>query len=118
MKFKTATQNQAIDKCIELGKQFTEHFNKVMKEGKDAQEFNHHCSEMRTWFDKVRHMKLKTNNKYISNSKMSDWFFTVGQGVEDVILPEYVDAYEKFYVQLLNNPEKSISELIIDLMKG
>lgn len=106
------SRNEAIDKCIELGKQFTEHFNKLMFEGKNSDDYSHHVAEMQAWLDKVRNIKLKATNKYISNSQLSDWFFTAGQTVEDVIDFQYIDKYEKFYILILANPNMQLKEIL------
>lgn len=111
------SQNQAIDKCLELGKKFVDHFNKIMVEGKNSNNFQHHCQEMQAWWDKVRKIKLKSTNDYITNSKLSDWFFTVGQGTEDIILPNYISTYEKFYVMLLVDHDKLVKNCFEEIMR-
>lgn len=83
-----------------------------MLEGKNSDDYNHHLSEMQAWLDKVRNIKLKATNKYISNSQLSDWFFTTGQTVEDIINYQYIDKYEKFYILILANPNMQLKEIL------
>lgn len=102
----------AIDRCFNLGKKFTQHFNTIAKLGKEDVDFKHHCQELQSWYDAVRVIKLKESNKTITRSQLWDWFFTAGQGVEDVILSQFIDLYEDFYLELSRGDRK-----VIDIME-
>lgn len=91
----------AIDKCISLGKLFINHFLKVVEEGRESNDFSHHCHEMQNWYDEVKGIKLKSNNKFISKTHLIDWFFTVGQSPEDFMSDDLVGMYEDLYLELL-----------------
>ena len=93
----------AIDKCDQLGKMFVEHFHKVVTEGVYSSAFNHHCAEMQAWYDSARDITLKSNGKVVTKTNLIDWFFSMGKNVEDVVEEEYVDTYEKFYIELLHS---------------
>ena len=93
----------AIDKCDQLGKMFVEHFHKVVKEGVYSSTFNHHCAEMQAWYDSARDITLKSSGKVITKTNLIDWFFSMGKHVEAVVEEEYVDTYEKFYIELLHS---------------
>ena len=93
----------AIDKCSQLGKMFVEHFYKVVKEGSYSSTFNHYCAEMQAWYDSARDITLKSSGKGITKTNLIDWFFSIGKNVEDVVEEEYVDTYEKFYIELLHS---------------
>lgn len=109
-------RTDAIDRCFNLGKKFTEHFNTIAKLGKDDVDFKHHCQELQSWYDSVKSIKLKENNKYITRGNLWDWFFTVGQNVEDVILEPYQELYEDFCFTLLSNSNKTIYEILSELL--
>lgn len=85
----------AMDKCIDLGKQFIEHFHKVYAEGKNSKEFVHHCTEMQSQLDCVRSIKLNTTNCYLTPSKLIDWFFAAGGCID---ADNGFDTYEEIYL--------------------
>ena len=112
------TRNEAIDRCFSLGKQFIDHFHKCVHEGKDSDDFTHHCTEMQAWFDEVKQYKLKQNKRLLTADTLINWFFTVGSDVEEKIEEEYQDIYEQFYIRLLldrnnSNVENILTELLI-----
>lgn len=107
----TYKRADAIDRCFNLGKKFTQHFNMIAKLGKDDTDFKHHCQELQSWYDPVRVIRLKESNKTITRSQLWDWFFTVGQDVEDVILPQFTDLYEDFYLELSRGNRKVVDIL-------
>ena len=76
------SKSEAIDKCIELGEKFIQHFHKVYREGKNSDCFIHHCNEMQAWLDKCRRFKLKNTNDYLTPINLIDWFFTAGQCID------------------------------------
>ena len=102
----------AIDLCMNLGKKFVEHFNKVMAEGVDSPSFSHYCDEMQAWYDKVSTIVLKHNNKKIRKDQLWDWFFTVGTDIEELIPTEWLDVYENLYLQLSLHPGLSIKSIL------
>ena len=104
----------AINICYDLGKQFSIHFIKICKEGKNSKDFIHHCTEMQGWWDKVNNIKLKENNKIISISNLNDWFFTLGQDPEDFIPEEYMPVYSRLYLSLLSNRENANVKTILE----
>lgn len=110
-------RSDAIDKCMDLGLQFTKHFNKIMDEGINSPNFNHHCLEMQSWFDKIQSITLKPNNISLRKNQIWDWFFTVGGDVDDYIKTKYIEKYEEFYLNLMLNPEKKIVDIIKNLLK-
>lgn len=112
----TLERNDAIIKCGSLGRQFIEHFHKIVKSGKSAQDFNHHCSEMQNWWDDVRVIVLKCNKKTISMTQLLDWFLTAGSSVEIIIEEPYQDIYEKFCISLIANPDKKIKDNLSNLI--
>ena len=69
-------RKDAVSKCIDLGSEFIEHFEKIYEDRKgiDSIDFYHHCSEMAGWWKKARKLKLTSNNKPLSDSKLVDWF--------------------------------------------
>lgn len=110
-------RTDAIDRCYDLGKKFTEHFRLIVKLGKEDIDFKHHCQELQAWYDKVKNIKLKETKKFLRISDLWDWFFTVGQSIEDVIPEEqYQDIYEKFYLEL-SKGESTVYEILSELLK-
>lgn len=97
------TRSEAIDKCYSFGKQFIEHFHKIMSEGKSADEFKHHCKEMQNFYDYVKQITLKQNNKKLPIDYLINWFFTIGSNVDEVIKEPYVDIYEQLMIRLLQD---------------
>ena len=108
------TRADAIDRCYNLGEQFAKHFIKTCQEGKESKDFIHHCIEMQGWWDKVKEIKLKENNKLISISNLTDWFFTLGKDPEDFIPEEYMTIYTKLYLSLLSNRENADIKTILE----
>ncbi len=96
-------RSDAIKVCLDLGFEFINHFHKVMQEGKTGIDFEHHCKEMDTWWRKVRDIKLKHNNKILSDEQLVDWFFTAGSGVDIKIKEPYQGVYKQLYEELLQN---------------
>lgn len=111
-------RGEAIDRCCILGEKFIQHFHKLFMEGKSDPNFNHHCSEMQGWWNSVCEIRLKHNNKLLTNTNLIDWFFTVGAAVEDYLKdPDEIEAYNKFYIALLYNGFKSdVKEIVYSIM--
>lgn len=106
----------AIELCMNLGKKFVEHFNKVVTEGVDSPSFSHHCDEMQAWYGKVSSIVLKHNNKEIRKDQLWDWFFTVGTDIEELIPTEHLDAYENLYLQLSLHSNLLIESILKEVL--
>ena len=109
-------RGEAIDNCEVLGEKFTQHFNEIAKLGKNDIDFKHHCQELQSWYDRARKIKLKETKKLITKGNLWDWFFTVGQNVEHVILQPYQELYQDFCFTLLSKPTKTIYEVLSELL--
>lgn len=115
-------RSDAIDRCANLGKQFINHFIKVMNAGgiKDP-DFIHHCdTEMAAWFNDVKEITLKPKSKLLSSDQLMDWFFTKGSSI-DILLKDdnekYQDIYSSFIAKLLADKNKKISIALIEAIK-
>lgn len=105
----------AMERCYSLGKRFIEHFDKIYKEP-DCQAVNHWCGEMQGWYNKIRDITLKPNNKHLNRTQMRDWFYTFGSDPT-----EYFDSldenevYEEFIDELENtdNVSGAIKKIVI-----
>ena len=105
----------AMERCYSLGKSFIEHFDKIYKEP-SSQAVNHWCSEMQNWYNKIRDITLKPNNKHLNRTQMRDWFYTFGSDPT-----EYFDSldenevYEEFIDELENtgNISDAIKKIIM-----
>lgn len=108
----------AMDRCINYGERFCEHFNIICSEGKQSENFKHHCAELQGWFKTVCKIKTKHNGKALSDEDLTDWFFTAGTTMEDVINKEYISIYKTFVEALLCNKDsnKLISDILEDLI--
>lgn len=94
----------AMDRCINLGKKFIEHFDKIYKEPK-AQVRNHWEGEMQNWLNSVKQIKLKSTNDIILNGDLRDWFFTAGANPQDFMKNpknEELKIYDNFITNLVN----------------
>lgn len=107
------TRGEAISTCIHEGAQFANHFNKIMDDGKNHNDFAHHCGEMQAWWNDVKNLKLKSNKKLITNDKLYEWFFVCGQVLEDVIKPTYCESYKTLCKELLSNRNKTILDVFL-----
>lgn len=107
------SQRAAINRCGDLGYEFVRHFVKIMDDGKNHDDFAHHCSEMQAWWDKVKSIKLKNNGKIISDENLFDWFFTYGSDVVGVVQSEeYRHAYEILINRLLEDRSVKVCDVI------
>ena len=96
------SRTDAIERCCSLGTQFAEHFDKVYKDGKDALSFRHHCVEMQAWWNSACNIKLKPHNKSLTVEHLVDWFFTAGQGTEDLLHDsDEITYYDMLMLELL-----------------
>lgn len=113
----STSRSDVIDECIAKGKVFTEHFLKLMKDDINGYDFNHHCAEMQTWWDDVKGIRFKNNNKIISNTNLVDWFFTVGQDVVDVVGEKYEDVYNDLIIKMLVDRNKSVKDCVMSIIE-
>lgn len=92
----------AMERCYSLGKRFIEHFDKIYKEP-NSQAVNHWCGEMQSWYNKIRDITLKPNNKHLNRTQMRDWFYTFGSDPTEYFgsLDEN-EVYEEFIDELEN----------------
>ena len=101
------TRQDAIDRCISLGKKFIEHFDKIYND-RNNNAFNHWAKEMKTWLNQVKEIKLKPKNNYILNGQLRDWFFTAGAAPEDFMLnpdDKELRMYDSFCEKLLSGKD-------------
>lgn len=113
-------RKDAVSKCIDLGTEFIEHFEKIYKDRKgiDSIDFYHHCSEMMGWWKTVRKLKLTHNNKPLNDSKLVDWFFTAGSDVKILFEDEKERiVYCKLMNELLANKDSLISDILEKLLQ-
>lgn len=97
-------RNDAMDRCISLGKKFIEHFDKVYKNSDDSAK-NHWLSEMDSWYKSAKAIKLKNTNDYLLNEQLMDWFFTAGANAADFMTnpdSKEIRAYDTYVIKLLN----------------
>lgn len=109
----------AMDKCIDLGKQFIDHFHKIYEEGKNSKDFVHHCTEMQAWLNYVRSIKLKTTKRYLTPSDLIDWFFTAGECIDadnGFDTYEEVDLYNEFFLALAANKDCKVINVATKLL--
>ena len=76
---------------------------------------NHHIQEMQSFWDKVKILRFKHNNKLISNSNLMDWFFTIGSDVETIIAENLVDLYEEFIIKVLSDRNRKLIEIFHEI---
>lgn len=98
-----------------LGRQFIDHFNKVLNDlqSETNTSLSHHCQEMQSWWDYVRHLTYKHNKKYVSDKDMIEWFFSGGGNYEDTV--DNVSMYKQLIDCMLTNRDKSIVSIIRDI---
>lgn len=113
------SRQKIVYDCINLGKQFAHHFNKIMDEGTDSQYFNHHCDELQNFFSHVNSLKFKHNNRRLTTEDLIDYFFTAGQNIEDVVKEQYIDTYDNFITYLIANRDNyDIKKKLIELINN
>lgn len=97
-----------------LGRQFIDHFNKVLNDlqSETNTSLSHHCQEMQSWWDYVRHLTYKHNKKYVSDKDMIEWFFSGGGNYEDTV--DNVSMYKLLVDCMLTNRDKSIISIIVN----
>lgn len=106
-------RKDAINKCIELGELFVEHFDKIYNSPNDIN-VHHWSKEMQAWYDKARRIKLSTSNRPISTMWLLNWFGTLCGDVDTVFNNEVeAEIYEDFLNDLVRseNVEYSINHI-------
>lgn len=110
-------RSTAFDKCIGAGKPFIEHFIKVCNEGKDSENFSHHCQEMQAFWNQVKNLTLKPRSKLISPLNLADWFFCLGSEPENIIRDDGIlEKYFNFFPKLLADRDYEIKELLCTII--
>lgn len=112
-------RTDAIKLCLDLGFEFIDHFHKAIQDGKTGIDFEHHCKEMDTWWRKIKDIKLKHNNKRLSDEQLIDWFFTAGSDVDTKIEEPYRIIYKQLYAKLLKDRASSdVLTIMNELLEG
>lgn len=107
----------AIISCMQLGRQFIKHFDKIYHADKDDDNIHHWESEMQAWYDMVKRIKLKHSHKSITNDELIDWFFTSGADFDDLFDDTYeLYLYEEVCQRILENNkiDESIDYVILN----
>ena len=109
----TMTQRDAMDRCISLGNQFIEHFDKIYND-KNEDANKRRAQEMQEYLEQVNRIKLTHNNRFIPFDKKIDWFFTAGSDADTLF--DDVRESEKFddffaLVAVNNDVIKSLKSL-------
>lgn len=108
------SKSDAIDKCIELGHQFIDHFHKVYKENQTSYNYIHHCNEMQSWLDECRKILIDTNHCLIGINLL-DWFFTAGECIDSdtgFIDNNEIEFYNKFILLLALDRNSKIIDVL------
>ena len=113
------TRGEGIASCMTLGHKFYEHFHKIYLEGIYSDDFKHHCGEMFGWFNSVVSMVFSYNKKRITDDQIYRWFFLAGSELNILFKNQYeANMYDKFVKLLLKNKSKSISDLLIMMLRN
>lgn len=91
----TLSRVDAMDRCISLGKNFIEHFDKIYNNSNE-QSVNHWINEMTNWYEEVKQITLENTNKPILKGELRDWFFTAGANPENFMNHATNDELEKY----------------------
>lgn len=108
------SKSDAIDRCINLGIPFIEHYHKIYLD-KNSPSKEHWMTEMQSWLDKVRLITLKKSNKGLLDGELRDWFFTAGSNPEEIVKDmsiQELEDYDKFCTKLLSNKELQIKDIL------
>lgn len=122
MKFKILTEmatnrQDAMNRCLNLGPNFIKHFHKAYQEGVKNINFHHHCTEMKSWWDKVKGIRLKPDNKKLSLINYIDWFFTAGGALSDYGIDDQEEIiYSDLILNLYKNFDLNIEEYLSQIV--
>lgn len=98
------TRAKAIFTCVSLSVQFANHFEKALEDKRNNFDtFIHHCTELNSFWNSVKNIRLKPNNRLITDVNLIDCFFTGGQDVTDMVSEENEEIYNKFINILLRD---------------
>jgi rubrerythrin len=98
------SRTDAMDRCISLGKQFIQHFDKMYKEPTNSAT-EHWLAEMDNWYKSVKQIKLKQNNSPLLTGELRDWFFTAGANAVDFMKSadrKEEEVYDKFVNDIIS----------------
>lgn len=114
----SVSRNQAINQCISKGRQFIEHFKKILKDS-SQETIKHHATEMQAFLDDVKDLTLKPKTKIITYNQLFDWFFTKGSSVEVLFKGDTKGEalYNKFLQNISGNYNVETSLKSIGLLK-
>lgn len=107
------SRGDAIEFCHNLAKQFIVHFDKVCNDT-DINTRKHHIQEMQTWYNTIKDIKLKHNNKKLNNQQIMDWFLTSGSSTEDLFDNQTIaELYDKMipYLLISDSVESAIKRI-------
>ena len=111
-------RQDALERCIGLGKKFVEHFDKIYN-NRNSIDVEHWKKEMEGWWNKVKDIQLKPSSKRIYNVDLIDWFFDGGESAINFMTAEDKlterDVYEEFEYRLLGR-NTTVIELIDEML--
>lgn len=86
-----------------------------MCEGVNSNDFAHHCSEMQTWWDDVKAIRIKQNKRHLNDDEVFRWFFTGGSEVEDLFDDENCrEKYKILCKELLSDRNQTVLNVIMN----
>lgn len=112
------SRQDAIDRCVGLGKKFVEHFDKIYN-NRNSIDIEHWTTEMESWWNKVKDIKMASNNRTIRDVDLLNWFFDGGQLASDFMTSnddgKEAEVFDKFARKLLNR-DTTVTELIDEML--
>ncbi len=106
------TRNDAMNRALDLSEMFILFFDKIYN-NTTAEELNHWKSEMQSWLDSVKRIRVKPYNKPLSAQQMMDWFFSCGSDSITLFNNEdEANAYDDFVNDLI------LGKSVKDVLKG
>lgn len=100
------SRSDAMDRCISLGEKFIEYFHNIYH-NRNSTDINHWISEMSSWYNSVKKIRLKSTNKPLLINNLMDWFFTAGSNPEEFLgcdLDE-LEKYNNLCIRLISGEE-------------
>lgn len=111
-------RQDALERCIGLGKKFVEHFDKIYN-NRNSVDVEHWKKEMEGWWNQVKDIQLKPSSRRIYNVDLIDWFFDGGESAINFMTAEDKlterDVYEEFEYRLLGR-NITVTELIDEIL--
>lgn len=105
-------RHDAVSRCIDLGKLFIEHFDKIYKEP-TSNPVNHWIQEMQNWFNSITKITLKPYTRKLDRTKINDWFLTAGSSPEEYFDTEHeIESYDTFcnYLLISNSVHDALTQ--------